>query len=223
MTPDCTIPAGASPELTCDPPATYSVLTYPRHQHRWFYCGPATVQVISNLTWNYFYSSTNGQSSTTNKYKQSYISSTWTMTDRDGYTALGNLIDGMNEATVLPWSGFYAQWNGPTWSEFHNSIITDTWNYELGLAAGVNPRKTGSNYYLYSWRNVGPGDYGHYIALYGYSGSAQSTAKAYYDDSSGGYDEVTGEVILGSTGAFTSDRSYTVCKTMMNRYGNLVW
>jgi hypothetical protein len=68
---------------------------------------------------------------------------------------------------------------------------------------------------LYSWRNAQAGDYGHYITLRGYSGSAQSTAKAYYNDSAGGVDEHTAVGILGSTGAF-SDKSYTVYKTMTN-------
>jgi len=128
----------------------------------------------------------------------------------------------MNAASVKP-SGFaYVPWTGPTWVQFHNAIIDDTWTWRMPLAAGVNPRLAGSAYYLYSWRNVGGGDYGHYIALRGYSGNFQSSAYAYYNDSSGGKDELTGETILGSTGAF-SDLSYTVYKTMMNRYGNLVW
>jgi hypothetical protein len=177
---------------------------------------------VSNITWDYYYSSTSGQSSTTNKYRQSYISSTWTRTDINGYTALGDLIVGMNRASILPWTDFYAQWHNPAWVNFHDAIMMDTYNWGVALAAGVNPKKPGSFYYLYSWRTAPAGDYGHYIPLRGYSGTSQSTAYVYYNDSSGGVDEVTGQGILGSTGAF-SDKSYTVYQTMMNRFGNLVW
>jgi hypothetical protein len=214
--------ASVSGQMPASLPSSYVLSTYPRHQHRWFYCGPATVQVVSNYTWDYYYSSTAGESSSTNKYLQSYISTHWTMTDRDGQTTLPNLINGMNTASVLPFSGFYQQWHNPVWSDFQYAIATDTSTWFMPLAANVNPRPTGSNYYLYSWRNVSPGSYGHDIPLHGYSGFTQSTAIAYYDDSSGGRDEVTGVGIAGSLGAFT-DLSFTVYETMMLHYGNLVW
>ena len=215
-------PGVVSATSTDNPPATATLPLYARHQRRWFYCGPATVQVISNASWGYYSSSTDGQSSATNKYTQSTISANWTKTDSNLQTNLGDLITGLNSASRRP-SGFvYVQMSKPSWDTFHNAIITDVWHYGMGLAAHVNPNKTGSTYHLYSWKNVAPGDYGHYIPLRGYSGFTQSTALAYYDDSSGGRDEVTGQVILGATGAF-SDPSYTVYMTMMNRYGNLVW
>lgn len=211
-------------------PASYTLSTYARHQHRWFYCGTATAQVVSNYTWDVYNSSQDGEAAATNKYKQSTISNSWTKNDVDKdpphhvyYTALGDLINGMNAASALPFGGFYMQWQSPSWSEFQNAIATDTSQWFMPLAAGVNPRKTGSPYYLNSWASVTPGDYGHYIPLRGYSGFTQSTAIAKYNDSSGGRDEVeTSIIIAGSTGAF-QDLSYTVYKTMMNRYGNLVW
>lgn len=202
-------------------PQSLVLATYARHQHRWFYCGPATVQVVSNYTWDYYYSSTSAESSTTNKYKESYISSTWTKTDTNGYTALADLITGMNAASVLPFGGFYIQVHNPIWSDFQYYIATDTSTWDMPLAVNVNPRKTGSLYFLYSWRAAPAGDYGHYIPLRGYSGFTQSSALAYYDDSSGGVDDF-GVGMLGGTGAF-QDLSYWVYKTMMNRYGNLVW
>lgn len=115
------------------------------------------------------------------------------------------------------------QWNSPTWSQFQNAIATDTSTWFMPLAANVSPRKTGSPYYLVSWAAAPAGTYGHYIPLRGYNGFTQSTALAYYNDSSGGKDEVDPSItVLGSTGAF-QDKSYTVYKTMMNRSGNLVW
>jgi hypothetical protein len=195
----------------------------PRHQYRMWYCGPATIQVLSNLSWGIVSTSTSGQATSTNKYTQTYISTTWAHASSSSGTSIGNLIDGLNGASQLPYAGFYSQWQDPTWSQFHTSIMTDTYGYGVGLAAGVNPRKLGSIYYLTSWKNNTPKDsIGHYIPIRGYSGNSQATADVYYSDSSGGADEVDGTLIAGSTGNF-KDPSYTVYKTMMNRYGNLAW
>lgn len=220
--------AQANGAMPASIPPSYTLSTYARHQHRWFYCGPATVQVVSNYTWHYYSSSTSAESSTTNKYKESYISSQWTKTDVDKnppnhiyYTSLGDLITGMNAASVLPFGGFYMQWHNPIWSDFQNAIATDTSTWYMPPAAAVSPRTPGSNYYLFSWRNAPTGNYGHYIPLRGYSGFTQATALAYYDDSSGGIDDF-GVGMLGSTGAF-QDLSYTVHQTMMLNAGNLVW
>lgn len=205
-----------------DPPASATLATYARHQRRWFYCGPATVQVISNESWQIYSANTSGQDTSTNKYTQTFISATWTKTDVNRQTNLGDLINGLNGATRRPSNWAYVQLHNPSWDTFHNAIISDVWAYGMGLAAHVNPRKAGSQQYLKSWENVTPGDYGHYIPLRGYSGFSSSNAIVYYNDSSGGRDEVTGTVILGATGAF-ADPSTTVYQTMMNRYGNLVW
>jgi hypothetical protein len=207
-----------------DPPSSAGLATYARHQHRWFYCGPATVQVVANEAWGYYYTSTNGQATASNKYTQTYISSHWTNTDATLQTYLSDLIAGMNGATATkrPANFVYMQDHDPSWDEFHNEAITDVWLYSMALAASVNPKKAGSAYYLDSWRSVPGGDYGHYIPLRGYVGFDQSTALIRYDDSSGGTDDVTGEIILGSTGAF-DDLSYWVYKTIMNHNGNLIW
>lgn len=207
-----------------DPPSSASLSTYARHQHRWYYCGPATVQVVANEAWSYYNANTSGESTSTNKYTQSYISTQWTHTDSGKQTSLSNLISGMNGATTTrrPTGFAYAQDHAPTWTEFHNETISDVWLYSMAPAAHVNPRKTNSIYYLKSWAGVGPGDYGHYIPLRGYTGFTQGTALIRYNDSSGGQDEVTHEIILGATGAF-DDLSYTVYMTMMNRYGDFVW
>lgn len=176
-----------------------------------------------NYTWDYHYTSVDGEASSTNKYQQTEINANWTHATSSDGTSLANFVDGMNGASVLPFGSFYMQWQNPTWSEFQNAIATDTSTWFMPLAAGVNPKKTGSSYYLYSWRTVpAASDRGHYITLRGYAGFVQASALAYYNDSSGGKDEVTGATIYGSTGAF-QDLSYTVYKTMINRYGNLVW
>ncbi len=197
--------------------------TRPRHQHRMYYCGPATIQVLSNLSWGIFSNVRDGQSTTTNKYKQTFISATWAHASSTSGTTFANLVDGLNGAVKLPFAGFYSQWHNPSWREFHSAIRADTHLYGLGAAAGVNPRKSGSIYFLTSWKASTPrASIGHYIPLRGYSGDDKGSAKVYYGDSSGGTDEVDGTAIAGSTGNFV-DQSYTVYKTMMNRYGNLAW
>ena len=125
-------------------------------------------------------------------------------------------------ASVLPFGGFYMQWNSPIWSDFQNAIATDTSTWHMPLAVNVNPRPPNSIYFLYSWRNA-PQDsgYGHYVPLRGYAGFTQSSALAYYSDSSGGQDDF-GVGMYGGTGQF-SDLSHTVWETMMLKYGNLVW
>jgi hypothetical protein len=203
-------------------PSSFILSTYARHQHRWTYCGPATVQVVSNYTWHYYYSSTSAESTATNRYGESYSSSAWTHTDATGQTYLADLINGMNSASVLPFGGFYMQWHNPTWSDFHNAIATDTSTWYMPLAASVNPRPANSIYYLYSWRNAPQNpNYGHYIPLRGYAGFSQSSALAYYNDSSGGQDDF-GVGMYGDTGAF-QDLSFTVYETIMLKYGNFVW
>jgi hypothetical protein len=203
-------------------PASYTLSTRARHQHRWYYCGPAVVQVASNYTWGIVVDNAGSESTTGNQYKQSTISSRWTKTDVTLQTYLADFITGMNKASDIPFDPFYVQWHAPTWTEFHNAVANDAVNWFMPAAAGITPREPGSSYFLASWRNATPGNYGHYIALRGYSGFSQSSAIMYYNDSSGGKDEVSGETILGSTGSFT-DVSFTVYKTMMNHNKNLIY
>ena len=204
-------------------PSSYVLAMYARHQHLWFYCGPATVQVVSNYTWHYYYTSTSGQAPTTNKYTQSKISHDWTLTDTNGQQTSPTLIaPALNAASVLPFAGFYQVWKYPVWSDFQNAIATDTSQWNMPLAEHVNPRSLNSSYILASWPSGQQrSDYGHYIPLRGYSGFTQTSALAYYDDSSGGVDD-NGQGMLGSTGAF-SDKSETVWGAMTIKAGNFYW
>jgi len=195
----------------------------PRHQWRYYFCGPATVQVLSNYKWGYYVSNQEGgQTATANKYKQKFINSEWVeATPTGGVTNINNLIVGLNQSSGTP--GFYSLWQGPSWNNFHNADVVDVHDSDVGGVAGVSPRKSGSVYFLSSWRNVTPGNYGHFIALTGYTNPDNlSSSRVWYHDSSGGHDQEDGKVILGSTGIF-NDPSFTVYKTMMNRYGNLIW
>ena len=206
------------PPCITPPPTGWTLATKARHQHRWFYCGAAVVQMASNYTWGYTSSSTCGAEgcpSGTNKYSQHYISNNWTNTDDNMQTYVGDLVTGLNNATVMPNGFIYAYQTNMSWSSFHNTVKTDVYTWQMPLAARVDPRHTGSQYFLTSWAGAPGGDYGHYVLLRGYDGSTQSAALARYNDTSGGQDEHNGTGILGSTGAF-SDKSFTVYKTMVN-------
>lgn len=204
-------------------PQSYTLPTFPRHQHLWDYCGPAVVQVISNYTWNYYYTATSGEATTTNKYTQTYISSHWTHTDTNGgQTSPSYVALALNAASVLPFAGFYQLWQKPVWSDFQYAIATDTSQWLMPLAAHVNPRSLNSAYILTSWpTGAQKSTYGHYIPLRGYSGFTQATALAYYDDSSGTVDD-NGVGMLGSTGAF-SQNSHAVWGAMTIKAGNFYW
>jgi hypothetical protein len=186
------------------------------------------VQVVSNYTRGYASTNTCGGDtdcpSGTNYYNQHTISGNWTLTDAHGETWVGDLVSGLNHASIRP-SGFvYAPWTNATWSQFHAAVKTDTYGWNMPLAARVSPRVPGSNYYLASWSAPqNAGYWGHYITLRGYSGGAQSSAVAYYNDSSGGVDEHDTSIhILGSTGAF-SNLSNTVYVTMTLRTTDGDW
>jgi hypothetical protein len=207
--------------------SSYILATHARHQHRSFYCGPATVQVVSNYTWGYTETSECGaHCSGNNKYGQHEISDDWTKTDLHGETYVGDLRYGLNQASDRPGIFVYEYGTDLSWEAFHDDIIVDTWWWHMPLAARVDPKDDDTDYFLTSWATVPAGEYGHWITLRGYTGDVQSTARVYYNDSSGGVDEHTGVRIYGDTGAF-NDKSYTVYRTMKsNKAGDhyyLIW
>ncbi|PZR64657.1 MAG: hypothetical protein DLM71_02135 [Chloroflexi bacterium] len=71
--------------------------TSPRQQLKSYYCGPATVQVVSNFSW--------GLSGAANRWSQGGISDSYTHTDAHGQTWLQDMVNGMNGTSRLP-SGF---------------------------------------------------------------------------------------------------------------------
>ncbi len=219
VTPQGVCQGGENPPCQLPPPASYTLSTHARHQHRWFYCGAAVVQVVSNYTRGYTSSSTcggDGCPAGTNRYDQHLISNSWTKTDLHGETWVTDLVAGLNGASIKPAGYIYAYWTNPSWTQFHNAIKVDTYTWRMPLAARVDPKHVGSPNVLASWSTAPAGDYGHYVTLRGYSGSAQGSAVAYYNDSSGGQDEHDSSTgILGNTGAF-SNLSNVVYQTMVN-------
>jgi len=95
----------------------------------------------------------------------------------------------------------------------------------MPLAAALNPRDSvNASFYLPSWASAPPdSSYGHYIAIRGYAGLYSDPSRyACYNDSSGGVYEVTGQMILGSTGSYNYG-SYGVYQTMLYNSANLIW
>lgn len=187
-------------------PFSQALDSYPRQQIKSYYCGPATVQIASSQSW--------GLTGGAYKYTQREISDNWTHTDANGQTFLSDAIDGMNGASRLPANFVYLQLHNPSYDEWHAAIIMDVVQYEMSLAAGVIPWKTGAAYHLLSWNIQSNG--GHYIELHGYSGRI-GDANRYvdYSDPAGTYAD--------SIAANWHQLSYPVYQTMMYNNGNLVY
>ncbi|HEX2221775.1 MAG TPA: hypothetical protein VHK06_04555 [Candidatus Limnocylindria bacterium] len=181
----------------------------PRQQEKWYWCGPAVGQVMSNYTW--------GMGASANKYSQSQIAS-WMRTEINGQTFLGDFIYGVNRATRRPSNFVYMQKHAPSFSNWHNTIIAGVYSWRLPLAAGVNPHAIGSSVWIISWpqeKNAA-----HYIELHGYEGYA-STANGsrwvYYSDTAGPY------AAAGMRAGNFKDISYDVYRTMMMNTGDMVY
>jgi hypothetical protein len=181
----------------------------PRQQEKWYWCGPAVGQVMSNYTW--------GMSASQNKYSQSQIAS-WMRTEINRQTFLGDFIAGVNRATRRPSNFVYMQKHAPTFTDWHNTIIAGVYTWRLPLAAGVNPHPTWADYYIISWPE--PKNAAHYIELHGYEGYA-STANGsrfvYYSDTAGPF------AAPGMKAGNFRDISFDVYRTMMANTGDMVY
>lgn len=171
--------------------------TWYRHQAKFYYCGPAAVQVISNHAWN--------MPSGTNKYSQQYISDTWTNTDADGQTFVWRELLGLNGSTAgrYPWP--YDDEYVSSGAEWHNYVVVDATDWNMPSVAGVAPHDPNFGYYLISWPNAITA--GHYIVTRGwlYLWDGTRTPIVYYNDGSGGYG--------GSDGQF-SDPAFDIYQTI---------
>lgn len=200
-------PVAAQSAQAASGPAYGTILNIsPRQQTKSYYCGPAVVQLVSNYS--------HQMAPSANWYTQQRISDLWTKTDANGQTYLGDLINGMNGASVLP-SGFaYIQKHNPTFTDWHNTIISGVYDWRMPLAAGVIPRKSGATYRLVSWNIVS--NAGHYIEIHGYVGFVQNPQKwVFFSDTAGMY--------ASSTAGNYKQSSFAVYKTMMYNNGNMVY
>lgn len=202
--------AAAEAAATCPTPSEFGLAVKPRQQEKWYYCGPAVVQIVSNYGWR--------MAAGSNKYSQTAISNNWTRTDVNGQTYLGDMITGMNRASRLP-SGFaYMQKHRPSFGDWHATIVSGTYNWRMPLAAGVNPHAPGAYYYIVSWpvEKVAA----HYIELHGYkgfSGSPNGSRLVKYSDTAGSY------AAPGVRAGNFVDVSYDVYQTMLANSGNMIY
>lgn len=184
------------------------VSLYARQQDTNIYCGPATVQVVSNYAWGIF-------SNTQNHFTQEHISDTWVKADANGGTSASTEKAGMNGSTSghRPCHGstcfVYDDYQVTSGYDWHAKIITDIHDWNMPLTAAVAPHDVGYAYFLTSWPNANTT--GHWIAIRGYYGAYDGTSAAYvyYADSSG-------NGMGGSTGLF-GDPSLVVYKTLIKQ------
>lgn len=206
-------------------PRSYAVATYARNQNNGYYCGPATAQVIINLSRGVYSSNTNGENADTNYKKQSFIATRllwynstlgkWENTNTAGQTNAYMLRNGLNELARLP-SGFaYAVVKTGTGSEWHSKIITETYTWHMAFAAAVH--MTSKTKRLISWSSIPTGVVvNHWLAIRGYNGFWDGTdyAKVLYNDSTA--------KLGGGTGSY-SDSSLKMWELNTSHTGRVVW
>ena len=209
--PDPCLPDGRGNQICY--PLYGTLLTHYRHQANSYFCGPAAVQVVSNYSWG---------TGTTNKYTQSYISTTWTHTSSDTGTSISRERIGLNGASVLPSNFLYEEYQlsgtqvsaGVSWND---KLIFDIDSWEMPQVENVAPHNPGWTYYLSSWPNAATAS--HYIVADGWDTIwdghySSSGASAAYDDGSANYG--------GSDGHFW-DPARTVFYTIWNDNKYIIW
>ncbi len=212
-----------APQPTAQPappsvPAARTLATRARQQNNYYFCGPASGQIVINWSRGYTSGGLNGEDATINWRKQSKIAE-WMGTTSAG-TGGANLAAGLNNANAVlkptaDWIYIYAD-NG-TSQELYGKIVTDIATYGMPLVLATAPHTSGAGVnYLESWPNAYPGAH-HWIVLRGYdglpgSGGAQVVK---YQDSSAGFG--------GATGSFDDALSVIWQVSKWNQGGHVVW
>lgn len=200
-------------------PSTAKVLmTKARQQNNYYFCGPATGQVVINWSRGIINGNNDGEDGTTNWRKQSKIA-TWMGTTSAG-TGGANLASGLNNpnAVLKPtaeWVYAYAE-NG-SMQELFGKVLTDIDWFGMPLILATAPHLANAGvYFLESWPNVAPGAH-HWIVIRGYDGlwGGASPIIIRYQDSSVGYG--------GATGAFDDTLSVIWQVSAWNQGGHVVW
>jgi len=182
---------GMAPATSCGTYWGYLV-TYPRRQVKSYYCGVATVQVISNYAWN--------MDASHDRYSQQYISDAWTNTDANGQTTAWYEAVGLQGATAgsprLPANFTYYYKRESSGSGWHADLRTDIGYFSMPMAASVAPKDPGYGYVLATWSSPSiTAQYaGHWIVLTGWNGAWDGTAvpTVNFDDSAVGAAGSTG-------------------------------
>jgi hypothetical protein len=212
-TPTPTVPP--SPPV---PPTAKTLATRARQQNNYYFCGPASGQVVINWSRGIINGNNDGEDATTNWRRQSKVAE-WMGTTTAG-TGGANLASGLNNpnAVLKPtsdWIYIYAD-NGTT-QALYQKIVTDIALYAMPLVLATAPHISGAGvYYLESWPKVAAGAH-HWIVLRGYDGAwgNPSAISIKYQDSSAGYG--------GATGAFDDSLAVIWQVSKWNQGGHVVW
>ena len=217
---------GIAPAYACEfdpcqptwlPTPAKTLMTKARQQNNWYYCGPATGQVVINWSRGIINGNNDGEDLTTNWRRQSKIA-VWMSTTTAG-TGGANLATGLNNTNAVlkptvDWTYIYAD-NG-TMQDFYNKVVTDIDRFGMPLVLATAPHLSGAGVnFLESWPNVAPGAH-HWIVIRGYDGlwgGASQIIK--YQDSSAGFG--------GATGAFDDSISVVWNVSKLNQGGHVVW
>jgi hypothetical protein len=169
------------PALGCNGQWGY-VPTYPKVQDDPNWCGPASIQVVSNYVWR--------MPRGTDKYPQ------WQIAGWAGTTTAGT--NGSSETRALNIATAGSPYLPANWvylsakssevadgSYWHALLRIDIASYSMPQVVSVAPKDPGFGYYLTSWTNAKAQYAGHYIVLNAFDGAWNNTRgpMVYYDDS----------------------------------------
>ena len=199
------------------PSSAKTLATRARKQNNYYFCGPASGQVVINWTRGMTSTSTNGEDLSTNWRRQSKIA-TWMNTTTAG-TGGANLAAGLNNSNgvlkpTADWVYTYAE-NG-TMQAFFNKILTDIDGFGMPLVLATAPHMANAGVdYLESWPREYPGAH-HWIVVRGYDGLwGDASIVIKYQDSSAGFG--------GATGSFDDSLSVVYQVSKANQGGHVVW
>ena len=210
-------PTGAPPPPPALPTAK-TLATRARQQNNYYFCGPASGQVVINWSRGIINGNNDGEDATTNWRRQSKVAE-WMGTTSAG-TGGASLASGLNNpnAVLRPtsdWIYIYAD-NGTT-QALYQKIVADVAMYAMPLVLATAPHISGAGvYYLESWPKVAAGAH-HWIVLRGYDGAwgDPNAISIKYQDSSAGYG--------GATGAFDDSLAVIWQVSKWNQGGHVVW
>ena len=224
---------GATPMFACEfdpcegdptwpppggPSEAKTLSTKARQQNNYYFCGPASGQVVINWSRGIINGNNDGEDASTNWRRQSKIA-TWMSTTTAG-TGGANLATGLNNtnAVLKPTPDWiYAYVTNGTMQELFNKIVTDIDGFGMPLVLATAPHLSGAGqYFLESWPNVAPGAH-HWIVIRGYDGlwGDPTPIIIKYQDSSAGYG--------GATGAFDDTLAVVYQVSKWNQGGHVVW
>ena len=213
-----TPPPPPPPPPPSGPPTSKTLATRARQQINYYFCGPASGQVVINWSRGIINGNNDGEDSTTNWRRQSKIAE-WMGTTTAG-TGGASVANGLNNpnAVVKPAADWiYAYEDIGTTQDLYNKIVTDVASFGMPLILATAPHLSGAGVnFLESWPKVTAGAH-HWIVLRGYDGAwgNPSTISIKYQDSSAGYG--------GSTGAFDDPLSVIWQVSKWNQGGHVVW